>query len=81
MPDHRIIYGTAWKKAETAALASRYGRTPAQIFFRYLTQTDVVPLTGTRSEAHMREDLAIFEFELADAERAGLDALFCDQRA
>ena len=58
------------------SLASRYARTPAQILFRYLTQIDVVPLTGTRSEAHMCEDLAIFEFELANAERAALDALF-----
>lgn len=58
------------------SLASKYARTPAQIFFRYLTQIDVVPLTGTRSEAHMREDLAIFEFELANLERAALDALF-----
>jgi diketogulonate reductase-like aldo/keto reductase len=63
------------------SLAAKYSRTPAQIFFRYLTQIDVVPLTGTRSEAHMREDLAIFEFELADAERAVLDGLFQDQRA
>jgi len=34
-----------------------------------------VPLTGTRSEAHMREDLAIFEFELEDRELAAMDAL------
>jgi diketogulonate reductase-like aldo/keto reductase len=58
------------------SLASQYARTPAQIFFRYLTQIGVVPLTGTRSEAHMREDLAIFEFELTAPERAALDALF-----
>lgn len=57
-------------------LASQYRRTPAQILFRYLTQTGVVPLTGTRSETHMREDLAIFEFELAAPELAALDALF-----
>jgi len=49
-------------------LASRYGRTPAQILFRYLTQADVVPLTGMTSAAHMREDLAIFDFELAETE-------------
>jgi len=49
-------------------LAVEYGRTPAQILFRYLTQLDVVPLTGTRSESHMTEDLAIFDFELASAE-------------
>lgn len=57
-------------------LAARYGRTSAQILFRYLTQIDVVPLTGTRSEAHMREDLAIFEFTLTDQERTALDAIF-----
>jgi diketogulonate reductase-like aldo/keto reductase len=57
-------------------LAAKYGRTGAQILFRYLTQNGVVPLTGTRSEAHMREDLAIFEFELLESERRGMDGLF-----
>jgi diketogulonate reductase-like aldo/keto reductase len=50
------------------ALASKYQRTPAQIFFRYLTQVDIIPLTGTTSQAHMREDLAIFDFELTQNE-------------
>jgi len=57
-------------------LAATHRRTPAQILFRYLTQSAVVPLTGTRSEAHMREDLAIFELELTDAELEAVDALF-----
>ena len=57
-------------------LASKHRRTPAQILFRYLTQNDIVPLTGTRSEAHMREDLAIFELDLAESERKAMDALF-----
>lgn len=57
-------------------LASKYRRTPAQILFRYLTQIGVVPLTGTRSATHMRDALSIFEFELADFERAAMDALF-----
>jgi len=46
-------------------LSEKFGYTPEQIFFRYLTQVDIVPLTGTTSETHMREDLAIFDFELA----------------
>ena len=80
----RIIYQSFWtltanpqvlSDGAVAGLASKYGRTPAQILFRYLTQRDVVPLTGTRSEAHMREDLAIFEFELEDRELAAMDAL------
>jgi diketogulonate reductase-like aldo/keto reductase len=61
--------------ASIAALASSHGRTPAQILFRYLTQVGVVPLTGTSSEAHMREDLAIFEFELSARECGSIDKL------
>jgi diketogulonate reductase-like aldo/keto reductase len=58
------------------AIAAKYQRTAAQVLFRYLTQIEVTPLTGTRTEAHMREDLAIFEFELTDAERKAMDLLF-----
>jgi diketogulonate reductase-like aldo/keto reductase len=57
------------------SLALIHRRTPAQILFRYLTQVRVVPLTGTRSEDHMREDLAIFEFELSGRERSSIDEL------
>jgi diketogulonate reductase-like aldo/keto reductase len=45
------------------------------VLFRYLTQQDVVPLTGTTSTAHMREDLAIFEITLTDDEQAAVTAL------
>jgi diketogulonate reductase-like aldo/keto reductase len=58
------------------SLASKYGRTPAQILFRYLTQNAVVPLTGTSSELHMREDLSIFEFELSDRDCEAVNAIF-----
>jgi diketogulonate reductase-like aldo/keto reductase len=57
-------------------LATKHRRTPAQLLFRYLTQNDIVPLTGTRSEIHMREDLAIFDFELTQLEREAMDVLF-----
>ena len=46
-------------------LADQYHKTKAQIFFRYLSQSGIVPLTGTRSVQHMQEDLSIFDFELA----------------
>lgn len=81
----RIVYQSFWTltanphivaHAAITSLASKYGRTAEQILFRYLTQSDVVPLTGTRSETHMGEDLAIFEFELTDRERAAVDAAF-----
>ncbi len=81
---HQIIYQSFWTLSANpqllthrtmTALASTHNRTAAQILFRYLTQIGVVPLTGTKSETHMREDLSIFDFELSDTERAAIDEL------
>jgi diketogulonate reductase-like aldo/keto reductase len=82
---HGILYQSFWSLTANAhvladgmtlRLAAHYRRTPAQILFRYLTEIDVVPLTGTTSQAHMGEDLAIFDFSLTDAERQAMGALF-----
>jgi diketogulonate reductase-like aldo/keto reductase len=75
--EHQILYQSFWTLTANPqvlahhtvqVLASKYQRTPEQIFFRYLTQIDVIPLTGTTSEVHMREDLTIFDFELTTSE-------------
>ncbi|MGA2187924.1 MAG: aldo/keto reductase [Steroidobacteraceae bacterium] len=57
------------------ALAASHQRTAPQILFRYLTHIGAIPLTGTRSDTHMRQDLAIFDFELTSAERRAVGAL------
>jgi diketogulonate reductase-like aldo/keto reductase len=81
----RIIYQSFWTLTanphilgheNVKALALARGRTPAQILFRCLTQQDVVPLTGTKTEAHLCEDLAIFDFELRPEELDVVSALF-----
>jgi diketogulonate reductase-like aldo/keto reductase len=81
---NNIIYQSFWtltanpqvlSHRTVVALAEKYQRTTAQILFRYLTQSGVAPLTGTRSEAHMHDDLAIFEFELTEPERGQVEAL------
>jgi diketogulonate reductase-like aldo/keto reductase len=80
-----IVYQSFWTlsanprvlaHATLRALALRYAATPAQVLFRYLTQAGVVPLTGTSSEKHMQEDLAIFDFELSAAECGSMATLF-----
>ncbi len=82
--EQKITYQSFWTLTanphvladETVRLLSlKYQRTPAQILFRYLTQVDIVPLTGTSSEVHMREDLAIFEFVLTAHEIEAINAL------
>ena len=69
----RIIYQSFWTltanpkvlaHAMLKTLAAKYQRSTAQVFFRYLNQINIIPLTGTTSETHMREDLAIIDFEL-----------------
>lgn len=81
---HGVFYQSFWtltanprllEHATVRDLATRYGRTAAQILFRYLTQIGIVPLTGTTSAVHMREDLAIFDFELTAQECGRLDTL------
>lgn len=45
-------------------IAGGLGKTPAQVIFRFSMQVGMVPLTGTRSTQHMREDLQVQDFEL-----------------
>ncbi len=81
--ENGMIYQSFWtltanpdllESPELQRPAARLRRTAAQVLFRFLTQEGVVPLTGTQSEQHMRDDLAIFEFELDDAERSAITA-------
>ena len=45
-------------------IAGRLGKTPEQMIFRFSMQMGILPLTGTRSEQHMKEDLLVKDFEL-----------------
>lgn len=55
--------------------ASARGITVEQLFFRFLTQQQIIPLIGTCSEKHMQEDLAIFEFTLTSDEINKINSL------
>lgn len=82
--DHGVIYQSFWSLTANPkllssnavqTLAQNYNKTQAQVFFRYLCQSGIVPLTGTCSEQHMKEDLSIFEFKLSDEDLKSLDRL------
>lgn len=55
---------------DVRAIAARHGKTAAQVVFRFARQVGMLPLTGTTSPQHMREDLAIGDFELDRQELA-----------
>jgi diketogulonate reductase-like aldo/keto reductase len=82
--EREIVYESFWTLSANphllasttiATLGRKHGRTPAQILFRYLSKEGVVPLTGTTSRKHMREALAIFEFDLPQQECEAIAAL------
>ncbi len=54
-------------------IAARHARTPAQVIFRFARQRHMLPLTGTTSPQHMRDDLAIEGFALEPDELAVID--------
>jgi len=81
---HGVIYQSFWTLTANPhilasntvrTIAQKYKKTDAQIFFRYLSHSGIVPLTGTTSEQHMKEDLSIFEFELSSEDLKNMSLL------
>ena len=83
--EHEIIYQSFWTltanphilaSSELTSISLELDKTAPQILFRYLSQKGIVPLTGTSDQAHMKEDLKIFDFELSKAQETLMDSLF-----
>lgn len=63
--DHRAIL----------AMAGRLGTGPLQVIFRFARQIGILPLTGTTSEQHMKEDLQVEHLELTQDEVKFIEAI------
>jgi diketogulonate reductase-like aldo/keto reductase len=70
---HQLVYQgfslltanrVALARPAVARIAKRHQRTPSQIMFRFALDVGMIPLTGTSSADHMREDLGVFDFRL-----------------
>lgn len=75
--DHGITYQSFWTLTANPHilgsralfdLARKYGKSEAQVLFRYLSHIGIVPLTGTTSLQHMVQDLEIFDIDLTSDE-------------
>jgi 2,5-diketo-D-gluconate reductase A len=58
-----------------AAMAARYGRTPAQLLIRWNLQLGVVPLPKANHANHQRDNLHVFDFEIMQLDMTKLRAL------
>jgi len=75
--EHDIIYqgfslltanGRAIMHPAVKNIATRLGAGIAQVIFRFAMQIGMLPLTGTTSEQHMKEDLQADQFTLSQEE-------------
>jgi len=75
--EHDVIYqgfslitanASELNQPEIHQIAKRLGCSIAQVVFRFALQVGMIPLTGTTSQRHMKEDLAMYDIELSDAE-------------
>jgi diketogulonate reductase-like aldo/keto reductase len=57
------------------ALATEHGRTPAQIILRWQLQLDNITIPKASSSDRIRENRAVFDFELSDVDLADIAAL------
>ena len=58
-----------------ARLAARVQATPAQVVFRFAHAIGMLPLTGTSSAEHMRQDLASRDLTLSADEARAIESL------
>ena len=57
------------------ALAEKYGKTPAQVLLRFLTQKGIVVIPRSTKPEHIKENFALFDFALTADEMTQLAAL------
>lgn len=66
--------GRAIDSPELDEMSSRYGKTPAQLIIRWCIQLGTVPLVKSTHVERIRENLAVTDFELSDADMSVISA-------
>lgn len=58
-----------------AELAQKYGKSPAQIILRWHIQAGNIVIPGSKNPAHIKDNFALFDFELTAEEMSKIAAL------
>lgn len=72
--------GAAMRDETLGRIARRHGKTVAQVILRWDVQTGVVTIPKTTHVERMKENAAIFDFELSSDEMAAIAALDRNER-
>lgn len=57
------------------ALATKYGKSPAQIVLKWHTQMGFVVIPGSKNPEHIKDNIDIFDFELTEEDMASIARL------
>ena len=64
-----------YREPAVLALAGKYGKTPAQVLLRFLTQKGIAVIPRSTKPEHIKENFDLFDFTLTTDEMAQLSAL------
>ncbi len=64
-----------YQEPAVLALAEKYGKTPAQVLLRFLTQKNIAVIPRSTKPEHIKENFQIFDFALTGDEMAELSSL------
>jgi 2,5-diketo-D-gluconate reductase A len=67
-------------RPEIERIAAAHGRTPAQVVLRWHTQLGLIAIPKSASPERIAQNIAIFDFELSEAELAEIASLDGDNR-
>lgn len=56
-------------------LSEKYGKSPAQIILRWHNQKGVIVIPGSKNPEHIKDNLNLFDFELAEEDMKKIDEL------
>jgi diketogulonate reductase-like aldo/keto reductase len=69
-----LTRGRRLKEPNLVAIARKYGKTPAQVLIRWALQHEIVVIPKSVKRERIRENAAVFDFEIAPEDMARLDA-------
>lgn len=72
-----ILTANPFVLSQIKHISDKYKKTPAQIVLKFSMQIGMLPLTGTTSEIHMKEDLAL-DFSLEEEEITFIENITVD---
>ena len=61
-------------------IAGRYGKTPAEIILRWHVQEGFAVIPGSRNEAHIKQNITVYNFKLAESDMNKIRALDAEKR-